>query len=87
MVKEKKEKPVKDEKVEKVKRKETKKKKETKKIKKSNNASLKSEFSKIKWPTKKEMVKYSVATILFTAFLAVFFYVIELVMALIKSMV
>ena len=64
MVKEKKEKPVKDEKVEKVKRKETKKKKETKKIKKSNNASLKSEFSKIKWPTKKEMVKYSVATIL-----------------------
>lgn len=87
MVKEKKEikeKTIKESKSKKINKVEPKKKKN---VKKKTNASLKSEISKIKWPEKKDMVKYSVATILFTVFLALFFYIIELIMALIKTMV
>ncbi len=35
--------------------------------------SVKEEMKKVKWPTKKEMVKYSAATLSFIVFLAVFF--------------
>ena len=45
------------------------------------------EVSKVKWPTRKEMVKYSVATISFVIFFGIFFYVIEIVMALVKAWV
>lgn len=45
------------------------------------------EVSKVKWPSKKEMIKYSVATIVFVVFFALFFYVIELLMAFLKSLV
>lgn len=45
------------------------------------------EVSKVKWPSKKEMVKYSLATIVFIVFFALFFYVIEMVMALVKSLI
>lgn len=45
------------------------------------------EVSKVKWPSKKEMIKYSVATIVFVVFFALFFYAIELVMALLKSLI
>ena len=45
------------------------------------------EVSKVKWPSKKEMLKYSIATIAFVIFFALFFYAIELVMAFFKSLV
>ena len=51
-----------------------------------NKTTLKSEFNKIKWPTKKEMVKYSVATILFIVFFALFFEIIQLIMAALKNL-
>lgn len=45
------------------------------------------EVAKVKWPSKKEMTKYSIATIVFVIFFALFFYAIELLMALLKSLV
>jgi len=45
------------------------------------------EVSKVKWPSKKEMLKYSIATIIFVIFFALFFYAIELLMAFLKSLV
>lgn len=44
------------------------------------------EVSKVKWPSKKEMIKYSIATIVFVVFFALFFYAIELLMAFLKSL-
>lgn len=69
------------------------KKKESKKIKKGKKHSkivtffkeVKKEVSKVKWPSKKEMFKYSVATIIFVLFFGVFFYVIDLIIALLKA--
>ncbi len=49
--------------------------------------SLKSEFKKVRWPNKKEMVKYSIATIVFIIFCGLFFYAIDVIFALIKSLV
>ena len=82
MVKEKKEKVNKTVKEEKkaTKKVETKK-KETKKTIDPHKTTLRAEFNKIKWPSKKEMVKYSIATIVFIVFCALFFWVIQLVMA------
>lgn len=40
---------------------------------------VKSEFKKVRWPSRKEMIKYSVATISFVIFFALFFYIIELI--------
>ena len=58
------------------------------KVKKPKDTiTFKSEVSKIKWPSKKQMVKYSIATIVFVIFFAAFFYVIELIMALLKTMI
>ena len=70
------------------KKKETKKKEEKKtEIKKESWwHSVKSEFKKVRWPNKKEMIKYSVATIIFIIFFAALFSVIELVAWLIKTM-
>ena len=45
------------------------------------------EVSKVKWTSKKEMLKYSIATIVFVIFFALFFYAIELLMAFFKSLV
>lgn len=44
-----------------------------------------SEFKKVRWPSKKEMIKYSIATIVFILFFAVFFYIIELVIYFINQ--
>ena len=41
---------------------------------------VKSEFRKIRWPNKKEMIKYSIATIVFVLFFGIFFYLIEVLM-------
>ena len=46
---------------------------------------VKQEFKKVKWPSKKEMLKYSTATITFIIFFALFFYIIELLMFFIKT--
>lgn len=47
---------------------------------------VKKEVSKVKWPTKKDMFKYSLTVILFIVFFALFFSVIDVVVALIKSL-
>lgn len=46
---------------------------------------VKSEFSKVHWPGRKDMIKYSVATILFVIFCSLFFYLIDVIFALIQS--
>ena len=61
--------------------------KETKKTTLGHKTTLKSEFNKIKWPTKKEMIKYSIATIVFIIFFALFFFAINLIMAFLKEIV
>ena len=66
------------------KKKNTKVKKETKK-KASFLKEVRAEVAKVKWPTKKEMVKYSIATIVFVVFFALFFYAIDMVIALLKE--
>ena len=70
--------------------KEKKKKNNNKKVKvKKNNkkmlSGVRSEMAKVKWPNKKDMVKYSIATIVFVIFFAIFFYCIDLLLALLKE--
>ena len=45
------------------------------------------ELKKVTWPNRKNMLKYSIATIIFIIFFALFFYLIELLMAFLKSLV
>lgn len=47
---------------------------------------VKSEFTKIHWTGKKDMVKYSIATIFFVIFLALFFYLVNILFALIRTL-
>ena len=46
---------------------------------------VRNEMSKVKWPSRKDMVKYSIATIVFVVFFALFFYAIDLLLALLKE--
>ena len=46
---------------------------------------VKKEFSRIKWASRKELVKYSLSTILFMLFFGVFFYAIDLLVAFLRS--
>ena len=46
---------------------------------------VKSEFKKVHWPSRRDMVKYSIATIVFILFCAAFFYLINVLFALIQS--
>lgn len=46
---------------------------------------VKSEFKKVHWPSKKDMIKYSIATIIFIIFCALFFYLINILFALVQS--
>ena len=46
-----------------------------------------SEFKKVHWPNKKDMIKYSIATIVFVIFCGLFFYAIDVIFALIKSLI
>jgi len=48
---------------------------------------VKKELSKVKWPSKKDMVKYSIATIAMVIVFAILFYVIGAIIALIVKMV
>ena len=45
-----------------------------------------SEFKKVHWPTKQDMVKYSIATIVFIIFCGLFFYAIDIIFAFIRSL-
>ena len=84
-VKEKEEKVVAEEKKET--KKETPKKIKEKTKKTSWLGSVFKELKLVQWPSKKDMVKYSIATIVFIIFFALFFYAIELIMAFLKSLI
>ena len=45
-----------------------------------------SEFKRVHWPTKENMRKYSIATIFFIIFCGAFFYLIDVIFALIRSL-
>lgn len=47
---------------------------------------VKSEFTKIHWPSKKDMVRYSIASIFFIIFCALFFYLINVIFALVQTL-
>ena len=46
---------------------------------------VKKEVSRIKWTSKKDLLKYSISTIVFMLFFGVFFYAIDLLVALLRS--
>ena len=46
---------------------------------------VKKEISRIRWTNKKDLLKYSVSTILFVLFFGVFFYAIDMLVALLRS--
>lgn len=46
---------------------------------------VKTEAKRVHWPTKRDMVKYSIATVLFIVFCSVFFYIIDILFALVQS--
>ena len=46
---------------------------------------VKKEISRIKWTSKKDLVKYSVSTVIFMLFFGVFFYAIDMLVALLRS--
>ena len=47
---------------------------------------VKSEFKKVHWTSKEDMIKYSIATIVFIVFCALFFYLIDILFALLQSL-
>lgn len=46
---------------------------------------VKSEFKKVHWTSKSDMLKYSIATIFFIIFCSLFFYLVEVIFALVQS--
>lgn len=65
------------------------KKKETKKglLKKIKTyfKGVKTEISRIRWTKGKDLLKYSITTVVFIVFFGLFFYVIDLLVALLRS--
>lgn len=56
------------------------------KVKKDNLfIQIKKEMQKVHFPNKKDMIKYSISTICFVIFFGIYFYLIQLVMAFVKS--
>lgn len=47
---------------------------------------VRTEVSKVHWTTKKDMLKYSISTIVFVVFCSLFFYLINVIFALIQSL-
>ena len=68
-------------------KKETKKEVKKKVVKENFFKAVISEIKKVRWPNRKEMVKYSIATICFIIFFAVYFGLIEVVMYFIETMI
>ena len=56
--------------------------KKEKAVKESYMAGVKSELSKVKWPSKSEVLKYTIATIAFIVILVAFFELLTILMAL-----
>ena len=50
-------------------------------------ASVRKEMAKVKWPSKKEMVTYSLATISFIVFFGLFYTLTDLIISGIKMLV
>ena len=66
----------------------SKKDKNTKKIKKESFfKGVEKEMGKVRWPLKKEMIKYSVATLSFIIFFGIFFTLGDLIIAGFKMLV
>lgn len=59
--------------------------KKTKEKKDSFFAGVKAELAKVKWPTKKDVLKYTIATLVFIIILVIFFVLLSLVMSVIKG--
>lgn len=82
----KKEKESKKEVIKENKKKDSKKKIKQEKVKKENYfVGVKSEMSKVKWPSRKEVIKYTVSTIVFVLILVAFFILMSLIMAGIRE--
>ena len=47
---------------------------------------VKSEFQKVHWTSKNDMIKYSISTVIFIIFCSLFFYLIDILFALIQSL-
>ena len=47
---------------------------------------VKTEFKRVKWPLRKDMVKYSIATIVFIICCSLFFYLIDVILAALHSL-
>ncbi len=47
---------------------------------------VKSETAKVRWTSKSDMIKYSIATIVFIIFCSLFFYGIDTIFALVQSL-
>ena len=50
-------------------------------------ASVKKELKKVRWPNKKEMVKYSLATLSIIVIFGLFYTIIDLISAVIKMLI
>ena len=46
---------------------------------------VKKEISRIRWTSRKELIKYSLSTIAFMLFFGIFFYAIDLLVAFLRS--
>ena len=57
----------------------------TKKIKESHGKQLKKEIKMVKWPEKKEVLKYTVSTIIFCLFICAFFQALLFLMSIVKG--
>ena len=60
-------------------------KEKTKKNKEGLIHGVKAEMKKVKWPSAKEIVKYTVATIVFCVVIALFFQLLTVLVSLIKG--
>ncbi len=49
-------------------------------------AGLKKELKRVHFPSRKELIKYSIATIVFVVFFALFFYAIDVLFAFLQSL-
>ena len=48
---------------------------------------VKSEMGRVTWPSKKNMIKYTIASVVFIVFFALYFYGIILVLGLLKDLI
>ena len=63
------------------------KKNEKEEVKNSYLNEVKSEMKKVKWPSKKEMIKYTISTLCFVVLFALYFFGIESLFAFIKGLI